>query len=247
MNLALNFGLHRKGFAINAFAFSLFLFCVPTDGRAQTTIPTPAPCTLQEGFALSQDATSATITSLVTQIRQSSYPQLAPIDLRVKTFHSNADYFQTRFSLSRFVLLRRMRYFVEVNLDLFSRQAPAQGVCAILAHELVHIASLSQGNRLRRFGLVRLISKGFSRKFERRTDLEAIHLGYGDGLKTYRTWVYGHIPPASLAEKRKRYFSPEEISSLQEGLKRNSELLAYWRKHIPLSLPEITSSPGYWH
>jgi len=247
MNLALNFGLHHKGFAINAFAFSLFFFCAPTDGRAQTTIPTPAPCTVQEGFAPSEDATSATITSLVTQIRHSSYPQLARIDLRVKTFHSNADYFQTRLSLSRFVLLRRMRYFVEVNLDLFSRQAPAQGVCAILAHELVHVASLSQGNRLRRFGLVRLISKGFSRKFERRTDLEAIHLGYGDGLKAYRAWVYANIPSASLVEKRKRYFSPEEISSLQEGLKRNPELLAYWRKHVPLSLPEITSSPGYSH
>jgi hypothetical protein len=230
-----------------AAAFVLHLLSPSAFAQSQATTPVPAPCSQQNGVVPSQDSTSSYVNSLVAQIRQSSYPQLAAIDLRLKTFHSKTDYFQTRFSFSHFFLLRRMRYFVEVNPELFARQAPSQGVCAILAHELAHVVSLSHGNRIRRFGLVRLISGGFTRKFERRTDLEAIHLGYGDALKTYRTWVYAHIPPPSLQEKRKRYFSPEEISSLQEGLKRNPELLGYWRRRVPLNISEITSSPGYPH
>jgi hypothetical protein len=35
-------------------------------------------------------------------------------------------------------------FVVEVNPALFQEQAPADGVCAILAHELVHIVSLSR-------------------------------------------------------------------------------------------------------
>jgi hypothetical protein len=245
MKFAFNRAARRSKFSFRTFAPFLFTLFASGLARAQTAIPTPAPCTLQQGLAPSQSVASVYISALVTVIRQSSFPQLASTDVAVKTFRSNTDYFQTRFSFSRFFLLRRMRYFVEVNPNLFDRQVPASGVCAILAHELAHVVTLSHGNRIRRLGLVRLLSKGFSRKFERRTDLEAIHLGYGDGLKTYRAWVYGHIPPQSLAEKRKRYFSPEEITSLQEGLNRTPKLLAYWRKRIPLSQVEIARSPGY--
>jgi hypothetical protein len=42
-------------------------------------------------------------------------------------------------------------FVIEVNPALFQEQAPADGVCAILALELVHIVCLSQGNRIRRF------------------------------------------------------------------------------------------------
>jgi hypothetical protein len=249
MNLALSSTTRRLRFNRRFIALTLFLFLRFSSAiaRAQTAIPATGACALQQDLVPSQDGASAYVTSLVAQIRQASYPHLASIDLRVRTFRGDGDYFQTRFSFSHFFLFQRMRYFVEVNPDLFARQVPAQGVCAILAHELAHVVTLSHGNRIRRFSLVRLLSRRFTRQFERRTDLEAIHLGYGDGLKTYRAWVYAHIPPVSLAEKRKRYFSPEEISSLQQGLNRNPELLAYWRKHTPLSAAEILSSPGYPH
>ena len=35
------------------------------------------------------------------------------VNLRVRTFRSPSDYFRTRFSVSRFLLLMRMRYFVD--------------------------------------------------------------------------------------------------------------------------------------
>ena len=158
------------------------------------------------------DAGIGAVGTVLHDIRSISYPELVHVDLGVRSFRSQSDYFRTRFSLSRFLLPMRMRYFVDVNPTLFQEQAPSDGVCAILAHELVHVVSLSRGNRIRRFGLVRLLSKGQTTKFERRADLEAIHRGYGDGLKNYRTWVYIHIPPSKLQEKRRNYFSPEEIA-----------------------------------
>jgi hypothetical protein len=132
-----------------------------------------------------------------------------------------------------------MRYFADVNPALFQEQAPSDGVCAILAHELAHVVSLSRGNRIRRFGMVRLLSKVQTAKFERRIDLDAIHRGYGDGLKSYRKWVYAHISPNKLAEKRRNYFSPEEIGAIQILLQERPELFGYWTAHVPMSLLEI--------
>jgi len=176
---------------------------------------------------------------IVRDLRSQSFPELARLDLRTGTFRSQSDYFRTRFSLTRFFFPLRMRYFVEVNPALFIQQAPADGVCSILAHELVHVVALSHGNRIRRFGLARLLSKSYTAQFERKTDLEAIHRGYGAGLKSYRTWVYTHIPAAKVTEKQRIYFSPEEIEEVQKRLQENPSLLASWQKHAPASLPEL--------
>ena len=175
----------------------------------------------------------------IQQLRTASFPELTRVDLKVRAFHSTSDYFRTRFSLPRFFLPWRMRYFLEVNPDIATRQAPTDGVCAILAHELVHIAALSHGNRIHRLGLVRLFSKRYTATFERRTDLDAIHRGYGDGLKNYRNWVYNHIPPGNLKQKKRNYFSPEEIENIQRRLREKPELFVYWSKHVPLNLQEV--------
>jgi hypothetical protein len=179
---------------------------------------------------------------MILDVRTTSFSELAHVALRVRTFRSQSDYLRTRFSVSRFLLLMPMQYFVDVNPALFQEQAPSDGVCAILAHELVHIVSLSRGNRIRRLGLVRLLSKRQTAKFERRTDLEAIHRGYGDGLKRYREWVYVHIPPQKLPEKQRNYFSPEEVATVQILLQERPELFGYWRRHVPMSVQEIQSS-----
>jgi len=189
------------------------------------------------------DAGVDAIDNLIHGLRNDSFPELAHIDLGVRTFHSESDYFRTRFSLSRFALLMRMRYYVEVNLALFQGQPPSEGVCAILAHELSHVVSLSHGNRIHRFGLVRLLSKRYTAKFERRTDLEAIHRGYGDGLKSYRVWVYAHVPPNKLPTKLRNYFSPDEIVAIQMRLEEQPDLFAYWTKHVPENLEQIEKSP----
>jgi len=173
------------------------------------------------------------------EVRASSFPELARAELRVRSFRSQSDYFRARFSLSRFLLLMPMRYFVDVNPALFLNPPPSDGVCAILAHELAHVVSLSRGNRIRRLGLVHLISRRYTVKFERGADLEAIHRGYGDGLKMYRTWVYKHIPPGKLQEKLRNYFSPEEITAIEVKLQEQPKLFQYWSVHVPTNLQEI--------
>ena len=211
--------------------------CAPTDQQAP--LADRSPMSIFDSGRGQADAGIGATGAAIQEVRGTSFPELVEVDLRVRTFHSQSDYFRTRFSLSRFLLLMRMRYFVDVNPAVFQQIAPSDGVCAILVHELVHVLSLSHGNRIRRFGLVRLLSKGQTAKFERRTDLEAIHRGYGDGLKSYRTWVYTHIPPNKLPERLHNYFSPEEIAAIQMKLKEQPDLFAYWRKHVPTNLQEI--------
>src|SRR5262249_26722369 len=211
--------------------------CLPTNQQAALVAPSP-----RRNFGSKRepvDAGIGVVSTVLQDIRDTSYPELAHVDLRLRSFRSQSDYFRTRFSFPRFLLLMRMRYFVDVNPAVFQEQAPSDGVCAILAHELVHVVSLSRGNRIRRFGLVRLLSKGQTTKFERRTDLEAIHRGYGDGLKNYRAWVYIQIPPGKLHEKRRNYFSPEEIAAIEKKLRERPDLFAYWSEHVPLNLLAI--------
>jgi hypothetical protein len=196
---------------------------------------TPAVCTA---------GSRADITADVRTVKSAAFPELKEVNVATRPFHSEADYFRTRFSVTRFLFLLPMRFRVEVNPKLFSEGAPGDGVCAILAHELVHVAELKRGNRLRRLGLVRLLSARYTARFERKTDLEAIALGYGDGLKSYRAWAYGHVPPGKVEEKRRRYLSPEEITAIEQGLRENPELLEYWRKHVPMSLVEAEGAVG---
>jgi len=180
---------------------------------------------------------------LAQQIGAASFPELARVKFQITDFDSPNDFFRTRFSLPRFVFLLPMRYSVQVNPRLFTEQAPVSGVCAILAHELSHLTALSRGNRIRRLGLVRLVSGSYTTRFERQTDLEAIHRGYGEGLKVYRNWVYSHIALGKVAEKKQRYFSPEEIDAIEQRLREQPEILTYWRKHVPLSLDDVRKGP----
>jgi len=59
-----------------------------------------------------------------------------------------------------------MRYLLFVNPGAI--QAPS--IESIVAHELKHIVPYRSGSRLRLIGLVRLLSSGYTAKFERRTD-----------------------------------------------------------------------------
>ena len=218
-------------------------FLVAVSAQCQSRpVPQVASCSpIYQGVAAGGQASDAidAANAAMREVKAKSFPELARVDLHVRAFRSPSDYFRTRFSLSRFLLLREMRYFVDVNPAVFEHQAPPDGVCAILAHELVHVVSLSRGNRIRRFGLARLLSKRHTLKFERGADLGAIHRGYGNGLKSYRVWVYAHIPPGKLQQKLHNYFSPEEVAAIQKDLQERPDLFEYWSEHVPASLQEI--------
>ncbi len=190
----------------------------------------------------SSGAAPADLKLALETVSTQSFPELRNKVVKTRSFQSSADYFRTRFSVSRFLLWRRMHYFVEMNPRIAASGPARESVCAILAHELAHIAEMSHGNRLHLFGLVRLVSKGYSARFERSADLEAIRRGYGPGLAGYREWVYKNIPAGELPRKRRNYFSPEEIAAILRFSETKQELFSYWKKHVPLNLEQIQSS-----
>jgi len=182
---------------------------------------------------------------LLNEIEAASYPELRGADIQVKLFESQSDYFRARFAAPQFLTGRRMRYIVFVNASVFTRRAPEEGVRAILAHELAHVLYFRRRNRLHLLGLVRLASKGFTARFERWADLQAIARGYGEGLKEYRKWLYQNIPVKNVSEKKRDYFSPEEINAIVSAAQRRPELLVYWLRHVPRSLKEILAEKGW--
>ena len=109
---------------------------------------------------------------------------------------------------------------IRVNSAAAFIAAPEEGKRAIIAHELAHVAYYANGNRLRLFGLIRLASKGFRQRFEKRADVQALRRGYAQGLKQHRTWLYQHVSAGVLQEKRRDYLTPEEIDAIQRQIGR---------------------------
>jgi hypothetical protein len=218
---------------------------------AQTQQPPPAAVCEDTAklAALSQvlssstkDAANTGIRNVLDEIQTQAYAELVQKEVRLRAFHGKSDYFKTGFSLWRFFLFQRMRYYVEVNPELFARNPPAEGVCAILGHEMAHVADLSHGNRIRLFRLVRLLSSSYTVRFERRADLEAIRRGFGAGLIDYRNWVYKNIPAAKLEQKKRNYFSPQEIAAILDLTRANPRLFDNWKRKVPLNESEIKAS-----
>ena len=178
---------------------------------------------------------------LLESVRAASYPELKDADIRARLFSSDRDFFRTRFDVARYLAGRTMRFFVEANPKAFELRAPEEGLRAIMAHELGHVYDFTRGTRVRLLGLVRLASKSYNARFERRTDLRAISRGYAKGLAEYRRWLYVNVPAKELAEKRRDYFSPEEIEAVVSIMHSRTEAIGYWLKHAPRNLGEIQS------
>jgi hypothetical protein len=189
--------------------------------------------------AASDDPVIQHVRRIVEEVRAASYPELKDARIEIKLFDSPSDYFQTRFTFSSFLFKKKLRYLLKVNRNLFTNGVPEEAVRAIIAHELGHVVYYKSRSRVKLLGLVRLAGGGFTARFERGTDLEAIARGYGKGLKSYRVWLYDHIPASKLSEKRRNYFSPEEIDAMQVKLRAQPELLKQWRTAPPRSLDEI--------
>ena len=179
---------------------------------------------------------------IVAEIVNNSYPELQDAQISVKIFHSRSDYFRSRFSFSRFLIFRGLHFLLQINPQVFDKNAPENGIRAIIAHELAHAAYYKRHNRFELLGLINLQSKSFTARFERGADLQAIKRGYGAGLKDYREWLYNNIPATKIAAKKRDYFSPEEIDLILNAIKEKPGLIDYLIKNVPRNLAEIQSS-----
>lgn len=179
---------------------------------------------------------------IVDEIVKTSYPELKNALIKIKSFDSRTDYFRARFSFARFLTFRKLHYLIFVNPQIFEKNAPIEGIRAIIAHELAHIAYYRRHNRFELLGLMSLQSKSFTARFERGADLQAIMRGYGAGLKDYREWLYQNVPAKQIAAKKRDYFSPAEIELMAEGIREKPALIDFWIKKVPRNLNEIQSA-----
>lgn len=88
-------------------------------------------------------------------------------------------------------------------------------------------------------GLLRLISPTFTARFERKADMQAIALGYGPGLAQYRIWLYRNIPASAMPEKKRDYFSPEEIAGILQAESQRAGAMKAFLRCAPRNLAEI--------
>lgn len=230
--------------------FGLILLFSLTDLAEAKLIAAPSEFektfALQKNVQVADDAESdaekfavAETKRITEEIVAASFPELKDAKIEIKTFRSRSDYFRSRFSVSRFLTLRKLHYLIFVNPQVFEKNAPAIAIRAIIAHELAHAAYYRRHNRFGLFGLIALLSDSFTARFERAADLLAIGRGYGAGLEEYRMWLYQNIPAKKVAAKRRDYFSPEEIDLIREAIKSKPSLIDYWLKKVPRSAAEI--------
>ena len=190
-------------------------------------------------FTQIQDAGFKT-QSFINEVVEKSFPELKKVEINVKTFKSDSNYFKSQFSFSRFLTFQKLHYTIFVNPEIYKKNAPEKAIRAILAHELAHILYYIRKNRLELLGLVSLSDQSFTAKFERKADLNAMARGYGEGLKEYRKWLYKNVPEKNLKAKKRDYFSPDEIELMLQILKKKPEMIDVWRKSVPRSLEEIS-------
>ena len=179
------------------------------------------------------------IKQVIQSVRQASFPRLSRADIAVYDLRSDSDYLQARFTVSSF-FSRKLQYLVFFNQEAIRRQVPAEGLRAIVAHELTHISYYEDQSRMGLLSLVGLLVPSFTTRFERKADLDAIVLGYGRGLQTFRIWLYGNIPTATVADKKRDYYTPEEIEALLRAETSHPGMMSKFQRCVPRNLSEIT-------
>ena len=173
------------------------------------------------------------------KVAKDSFPEIKPSKLRFKEFESTSVFFKSRFSICRYLTFRPMRHVIYFNRTAFADGLPDDALDGILAHELSHVLYYTKKNRFQLAGLAGLISPARNAEFERRADIEAIRRGYGEGLADYRKWLFKHIPAKAAAEKRRDYFSAEEIEMISKAIGKDPQLADRLWRHVPRDREEL--------
>lgn len=197
--------------------------------------------------SLENNIASKEIATLLESVRAASYPQLKNVEIALHPMRSDYIYFESRFTFPSFFFGRELRYMILFNPEAIARHAPPDGLRAIIAHELAHIDYFNRQSRMGLASLIRLVWAPFAARFERAADLEAIALGYGPGLESFRVWLYRNVPASRMEEKKRDYFSPEEIESILRAARQNPQIMRVFLACVPRNLIEVereSRNPG---
>lgn len=181
---------------------------------------------------------------ILNEVVNTSFPEMKKHTIQIKTLRSGSTFFETRFSIPRYLAFRGIRIIMRVNPCVFELGAPIDGIRAIIAHELGHADYYLRKNFFELVSLVRLVNGRSAANFERKTDLAAIGRGYGSGLIEYRQWLYRNIPQQHVAQKKRNYFTPEEIALLIPAMASSPGLLGELSKRVPRDIDELRRALG---
>jgi hypothetical protein len=179
------------------------------------------------------------IRQLMNSVRDASFPELKGVDIGIRDLTSDYVFLEARFTMTSYFSRGRLEYMLYYNEEAVRRGVPPEGLRAIVAHELAHIDFFRNQSRMGLAGLIRLLSPSFNMRFERKADLRAIALGYGSGLQAYRAWLYRNVPPARMDEKKRDYFSPDEIAEILRLEKANPQFMGDLERCVPRNYAEI--------
>lgn len=66
-------------------------------------------------------------------------------------------------------------------------------------------------------------------------------------MESYRTWLYRNAPASRMEEKKRDYFSPEEIEAILRAARQNPQIMGVFSACVPRGLAEIereSQNPG---
>jgi hypothetical protein len=188
----------------------------------------------------------ATVSSPLDRVREAAfsvaraaYPEIRLDKLRFKAFKSESVFFKARFSISRYLSFRPMRFIISYNPKAFECGLTDSALRGILAHELAHVRYYTRKNRFRLLGLSSLLSESYTSRFERKADLDAIERGFADDLARYRIWLYRVIDEKAVRAKRVDYLSPEEIRLIEQAYSRDPKIIEMLRLNVPQNEEEL--------
>ncbi len=104
---------------------------------AKAIFESHGPIRIQKSFS-DVEATEKT-RKIITALVNRSFTELKDAKIEVKSFKSESSYFRSRFSVGRFLTLRKITYLIYVNPQVVKKSATDNGIEAIVAHELAHV------------------------------------------------------------------------------------------------------------
>lgn len=161
----------------------------------------------------------STFRPLLDDLVEKHFPELRHVTIGLKPVATSERWVFLETDVDRLTLLRapqKRRYWICAHDRLLDDSPGESALRAILVHELFHIQDYVAMNL---WGLIRLNRRykkdmAYRIAYERKTDLRAMQLGFAEGLKAYRIWLFKVInDPQDLALKKQVYYRPEEIEA----------------------------------
>ena len=143
--------------------------------------------------------------------------------IRLESFSDKTSFFQAQPDFLTITKTPMNRiYSVQINPLLLKYYPGDLAIQAIGVHELFHISDYINMNSTQLLGLGVIygliganhkISTELVINYERKTDERTLALGFSEGLKLYRFWLYKMIAlvPGAIEWKQRAYCTPAEI------------------------------------